>query len=150
MRAPAHLAIGCGTALVAVALVPAVLPNAALAVLPWVALGSLLPDLDTPRSAIARSLGPLTWLLAYAVSWVTGGHRSWWHSVYPVLALVLVGLTGVLPLVVALSLAYGWLAHLAADSLTPSGVRWLPGLPVFLAWWRPAAPSSPVSSTVSR
>lgn len=80
------------------------------------AMGALLPDIDHPQSWAGRKLRPISVPLSMLV-----GHRGVTHSAIAVLAglavLMLVE-TGwlVAPVVV------GYLSHLLADSLTPSGV----------------------------
>lgn len=80
------------------------------------ALGALLPDIDHPQSWAGRKLRPISVPLAFVV-----GHRGVTHSLLAVLAgivtLVMMGFDGwAAPLVI------GYLSHLAADGLTPSGV----------------------------
>ena len=80
------------------------------------ALGALLPDIDHPQSWAGRKLKPISVPLAFMV-----GHRGVTHSLLAVLggiaALVMLGFDGwAAPLVI------GYLSHLAADALTPSGV----------------------------
>lgn len=41
---------------------------------------ALIPDLDMPRSTIARALGPATVLLSVLVARLAGGHRAATHS----------------------------------------------------------------------
>ncbi|WP_254073084.1 metal-dependent hydrolase [Acidisphaera sp. S103] len=80
--------------------------------------GSLLPDIDHPKSWVGRRTRPVSTAIASTFS-----HRGITHS-----ALAVVGLTmlllhagyrrgGVSALVV------GYLSHLAADMLTPQGLR---------------------------
>lgn len=80
------------------------------------ALGALLPDIDHPKSWAGRKLKIISVPLAYVV-----GHRGVTHSLVAVLAgmaaLVTLGLDWV-----AAPLVIGYLSHLAADGLTPSGV----------------------------
>ncbi len=93
------------------------------------ALGSLLPDIDTPSSMIRsrmrqrRSLTKELFLLARQVIDPFAGmnsHRTWTHSVWPVL--VLLALSAVLPAVYWIAL--GYLVHLFWDSLSKCGVCW--------------------------
>ena len=84
------------------------------------ALGALLPDIDHPSSWIGRRLWPISKPLSMVI-----GHRGLTHSLLAVMAglavLVLMepgrGLARL-----AEPLALGYLSHLAADALTPSGV----------------------------
>lgn len=42
---------------------------------------SVFPDLDTPKSTIANSLGPLTRVLSQFIAKISGGHRHGTHSI---------------------------------------------------------------------
>jgi inner membrane protein len=82
--------------------------------------GSLLPDIDHPRSWVGRRTRPISTAIA-----ATLGHRGVTHS-----AIAIVGLAWLLSHagyrwsgIAALSV--GWLSHLAADMLTPQGLRLL-------------------------
>jgi inner membrane protein len=82
--------------------------------------GSLLPDIDHPRSWVGRRTRPISTAIA-----ATLGHRGITHS-----AIAIVGLAWLLSHagyrwagIAALSV--GWLSHLAADMLTPQGLRLL-------------------------
>ncbi|ARJ64976.1 hypothetical protein WV31_04490 [Magnetospirillum sp. ME-1] len=84
------------------------------------ALGALLPDIDHPSSWIGRRLWPVSKPLSMVL-----GHRGLTHSL-----LAVIGGLAVLMLMeparglvrLAEPLALGYLSHLAADALTPSGV----------------------------
>jgi membrane-bound metal-dependent hydrolase YbcI (DUF457 family) len=117
----------------------------------WIAgttVGSLVPDLDHPKSRLTKALGPITWVLnkvlvrlSKAVFYATrtnrdykdtNGHRCLTHT--PVFAAVLaVGVSMGLEatsahgaaVLLGASLGAGCLAHLFGDSLTNSGVPWL-------------------------
>ena len=117
MTAPTHIAFGLLTAAGAFALGGDSLPGD-LPIGGCVMLGSLLPDIDTPNSAIGR-----------AVPFVSGpierrwGHRTVTHSLLALSALAVL----TLPLFFyrrtwfgALLIGYG--SHLAADCATKSGV----------------------------
>ncbi|MGE5478674.1 MAG: metal-dependent hydrolase [Bacteroidales bacterium] len=82
-------------------------------------LGALLPDIDHPQSWAGRKLRIISVPLALVV-----GHRGITHSALAVAgclaAMVLLG-TGWM----AAPIAIGYLSHLLADSLTPSGVPFL-------------------------
>lgn len=83
-------------------------------------LGALLPDIDHPSSWIGRRLWPVSRPLSMVL-----GHRGLTHSL-----LAVIGGLAVLALMeparglarLAEPLALGYLSHLAADALTPSGV----------------------------
>lgn len=111
-------------------------------------VGSLVPDLDHPKSKLTHALGPVTWLinkilvrLSKSVYYLTrsnqdypdtNGHRCLTHT--PVFAAVLaaavswgLAATDARPaaVLVGAALGTGCLAHLFGDSLTNSGVPWL-------------------------
>jgi inner membrane protein len=82
--------------------------------------GSLLPDIDHPRSWVGRRTRPVSTAIA-----ATLGHRGITHS-----AIAIVGLAWLLSHagyrwtgIAALSV--GYLSHLAADMMTPQGLRLL-------------------------
>ncbi|MFH1786890.1 MAG: metal-dependent hydrolase [archaeon] len=85
----------------------------------FLALGALLPDIDTPKSKLGRKVRPLSDI----ISWLAG-HRGWIHSFSGfAVAMVIVGM---------LSLAFaeriflpffaGYMSHLALDAMTKEGV----------------------------
>jgi len=122
MKAPAHLALGVGLYVtVQVAQRGPTSLEALLVGTSLVALGALLPDADHPGSAIARVLGPVSQAACWLLSRLTGGHRGFLHSLWPVLLLWWL----VWPLPEGYWLAVGYASHLAADALTPAGVRLL-------------------------
>src|ERR1700709_2628205 len=80
--------------------------------------GSLLPDIDHPKSWVGRRTRPLSTAIAACL-----GHRGVTHS-----ALAVIGLTMALAhfgyrRTGVSALAVGYLSHLAADMLTPKGLR---------------------------
>ncbi|HTJ89137.1 MAG TPA: metal-dependent hydrolase [Acidocella sp.] len=80
--------------------------------------GSLLPDIDHPSSWIGRRSRPLSTVIASAL-----GHRGLTHSAVAVIGLVeLLRHAGYQRGMVS-ALAVGYLSHLAADMLTPRGLR---------------------------
>ncbi len=90
---------------------PETVPGLALAV-----LGSMLPDIDHPGSLVGRKLRVVSVPLSLLV-----GHRGITHSLLAVLACL--GLLAVMGLGwLAAPVAVGYLSHLLADALTPSGV----------------------------
>lgn len=50
---------------------------------------SVLPDIDTPNSTIAHSLGFITHIIAKIVAFISGGHRNGTHSIAGVAAFIL-------------------------------------------------------------
>ena len=80
--------------------------------------GSLLPDLDHPRSWVGQRLRPISRPLAAAF-----GHRGVTHSLLAVCGgALLLRAHGVSRFVVD-PLVTGYLSHLGADLLTPAGLR---------------------------
>ncbi|MFC0408198.1 metal-dependent hydrolase [Roseomonas elaeocarpi] len=116
MMAGSHIALGAAAWLVAAPHfgLPAVEPlSLGLAV-----LGSLLPDIDHPKSWAGRRVRPLSNLIGAVF-----GHRGLTHSALAVAAcLVLLSQSDLRPSIVA-PLVVGYLSHLAADLLTPKGLR---------------------------
>lgn len=102
------------------------LPPLDPAYLALAATGSLLPDMDHPKSWIGRRSRPLSTALGAAF-----GHRGATHSVAAVLSLVMLWQAGYHPGAVS-ALAVGYASHLAADMLTPQGLplTW----PLRLTW----------------
>jgi inner membrane protein len=99
--------------------------------------GSLLPDMDHPKSWVGRRSRPVSTLIASVL-----GHRGITHSALAVVGLVMLlthaGFRGG----VVSALAVGYLSHLAADMLTPQGLR--------LAWPLPWTWGLPLCRTGSR
>jgi len=81
----------------------------------FVAIGSLLPDIDHPSSYINRK----SWKL-FSLSLITT-HRGWCHSLVGGAAFtILLALVGA----AFYPFLLGYLSHLILDSLNPSGVAW--------------------------
>lgn len=81
-------------------------------------VGSLLPDVDHPRSWVGRRLRPLSTAIAAAL-----GHRGVTHSAVAVLGLLALLAQAGARRASADAFAVGYLSHLAADMLTPRGLR---------------------------
>ena len=114
--AGSHVALGAAAWLVAAPRLG--LPALSPACLALALAGSLLPDIDHPKSWAGQRLRPLS--LAVAAVF---GHRGITHSA---LALLVCGwglLQGGAPRWAVAPLAVGALSHLAADLLTPAGLR---------------------------
>jgi inner membrane protein len=80
--------------------------------------GSLLPDIDHPQSWVGRRSKPVSTAIAAIL-----GHRGITHSAVAVVGLVaLLAHAGSRRGAVS-ALAIGYLSHLAADLLTPRGLR---------------------------
>ncbi len=82
------------------------------------AAGSLLPDIDHPQSWVGRRARPVSSVIAAVL-----GHRGITHSAVAVVVLIaLLAHAGSRRGAVS-ALAIGYLSHLAADMLTPRGLR---------------------------
>lgn len=101
-------------------------PPVALLALGMGMIGSLLPDIDHPQSAMGRQLP----IVSDGVSLVMG-HRGGMHSLLMTFLVGIaasIGLHFVYPSVaylLAAALTLGYLSHLMLDALTPSGVPFL-------------------------
>lgn len=96
-------------------------------VLIMAAVGSIIPDIDHPKAFVSRAhwmLHGASHLLNIAVH-----HRGITHSLAALAAItgmVYYGLPGLgLDAALAVPFAVGYLSHLLADSLNPTGVKWL-------------------------
>ena len=116
MMAKSHVVVGLA-AWVAVAPLLQLSPSDPLYLALAVA-GALLPDVDHPKSWVGQRVWPVSAAIASVL-----GHRGVTHSAaaVAVLALVLSHVGWRRATVVAL--AVGYLSHLAADMLTPQGLR---------------------------
>ena len=118
MMASTHLAFGLFSATGLFALFSQSL-HRELPAVGAVILGALLPDVDTPQSALGRLLPFLS--IPLERRW---GHRSLSHSLLAVAGLALLGLPlwGYYRGSVYAALLLGYLSHLLADCATKSGV----------------------------
>ncbi len=115
MMAGSHVALGVAAWLVAAPRLG--LPAAAPSCLGLALLGALLPDIDHPKSWLGRRVRPVSSGISAVL-----GHRGVTHSAVTVVICAW-GLLGASPRWVAAPLAVGYLSHLAADLLTPRGLR---------------------------
>ncbi len=116
MMARSHVVVGVAAWLAAAPLLHLAPYDPAYLVL--AAAGALLPDVDHPASWVGRRTRPLSTALAALL-----GHRGVTHSALAVLGLLaLLAEAGGRRGVVA-ALVVGYLSHLAADMLTPRGLR---------------------------
>jgi len=116
MMAGSHIALGAAAWFVAA-------PRLGLPALEPVSLGlaifgALLPDIDHPKSWVGKRVWPVSWLCSRLF-----GHRGLTHSLIAVIACIAVLLREDLPVGVTAPLVVGYLSHLAADLLTPGGLR---------------------------
>jgi inner membrane protein len=82
-----------------------------------VALGALLPDIDHPGSAVGRRLAVISVPVAAIF-----GHRGFTHSLLALAGCIAALVAGGWGHDWAQPLAIGYISHLLADMLTPSGV----------------------------
>jgi inner membrane protein len=116
MMARSHVIVGLATWIAAAPVLH--LPPLDPIYLSLVVLGSLLPDIDHPKSWVGRRTRPISTAIASTFS-----HRGITHS-----AIAVVGLTALLlhagyRRAGVSALVIGYLSHLAADMLTPRGLR---------------------------
>lgn len=116
MMAGSHVALGVAAWLVVAPHLG--LPDAAPACLGLAVLGSLLPDVDHPKSWLGKRLRPVSSTIASVL-----GHRGLTHSAAAVAVCAWCLLRGGAPRWVVDPLSVGYLSHLAADLLTPGGLR---------------------------
>jgi inner membrane protein len=134
MMARSHVIVGLATWIAAAPLLH--VPPLDPVYLGLVVAGSLLPDIDHPKSWVGRRTRPISTAIASIFS-----HRGITHSAIAVIGLATLLLHagyrhgGVSALVV------GYLSHLAADMLTPQGLR--------LAWPLPGTWGLPLCRTNS-
>ena len=116
MMARSHVVIGVATWIIAAPIlrVPALDPID----LGVVIAGSLLPDIDHPRSWVGRRTRPISTAIASTFS-----HRGITHSAIAVIGLTLLLLHAGYHRSDVSALVIGYLSHLAADMLTPQGLR---------------------------
>jgi inner membrane protein len=134
MMARSHVIVGLACWIVAAPpLHVAILNPMNLAI---VVAGSLLPDIDHPKSWVGRRTRPVSTAIA-----ATLGHRGITHSAIAVTILITLLLQAGTQRGAVAALAVGYLSHLAADMLTPRGLR--------LAWPLRGTWSIPLCRTAS-
>ncbi len=124
MLATTHIAFGTASSLLTAAWLDASAPQTVLMVAGGV-LGSMLPDIDHPKSAFGRRVRPVSTMLCAAF-----GHRGLTHSLIAVVGMSALARYSLrhldwhpgysVPFVVGLSA--GYLSHLAGDWMSNSGV----------------------------
>jgi inner membrane protein len=116
MMARSHVVVGAASWVAAAPLLhlpPLDLPDLALAI-----AGALLPDIDHPQSWLGRRAQPVSTVIARVL-----GHRGVTHSAVAVVGLVALLVWSGQRREAISALAVGYLSHLAADMLTPRGLR---------------------------
>lgn len=127
MLGNAHLAFGTGCFLITSSLIG---HTPGIAELGAVALGSLVPDADHPRSKLGRWLPGISHFIYY----LAGGHRGLTHSALWLIPLFflaswLIQLQADFYYAVVMAFIFGFGSHLVGDLLTTEGLRLLWPLP---------------------
>ena len=81
------------------------------------AVGSLLPDVDTPTSTFGKKIRPISDIISFVF-----GHRGITHSLLMVGALIFVLIHYIDMPSWVYGLIFGYLSHLLGDWITPSGI----------------------------
>lgn len=116
MMARTHVAFGVLVALVSL---PLVRQSDRVSFVFMVVLGSLLLDLDHPKSALGSQVKPFSWILSLFVR-----HRSMLHSLFFCAALSL-GIAYMFETYQAIGILMGCLSHIVLDSFTTNGLNLL-------------------------
>jgi inner membrane protein len=116
MMAKSHVVVGIATWIAAAPLLH--LPAFDPAYLGLAVAGSLLPDVDHPKSRVGRLARPVSTAIASVL-----GHRGITHSAFAVFWFVVLLLHAGYQRGAVSALAVGYLSHLGADMLTPQGLR---------------------------
>ena len=116
MMAKSHVVVGLATWIAAAPLLHIFPLNPAY--LGLAVAGSLLPDIDHPKSWVGRRTWPVSTALASIL-----GHRGVTHSALAVVGLAALLLQAGYRWGGVSALIVGYLSHLAADMLTPQGLR---------------------------
>lgn len=82
------------------------------------AIGSLLPDIDHPKSYLGNKVPIIPTLL-----YTTVGHRSLTHSL--LFAAIMGTLLGLIDIPLGIGMFIGIISHILLDMLTPQGVSYL-------------------------
>ena len=118
MMARSHAVIGAAAWLAAAPMLGQ--PGLRADVLLLAVIGALLPDVDHPRSWVGRRTRPLSTVIA-----ATLGHRGITHSALAVIGMAMLLTAAGLRHGAVAAVGVGYLSHLAADLLTPRGLRLL-------------------------
>ena len=116
MMAGSHVALGAAAWLAAAPRLG--LPALEAVPLGLAVLGSLLPDIDHPKSWVGKRVKPVSNIIGAVF-----GHRGVTHSLLAVVACAVLLARDGLPHALIAPLVVGYLSHLAADLLTPGGLR---------------------------
>lgn len=116
MMAGSHIALGAAAWFAAAPRLG--LPALDPALLGLAVFGALLPDIDHPKSWVGKRVRPVSNLFGAVF-----GHRGVTHSLLAVVGCAVLLLRQDVPLAIIAPLVVGYLSHLAADLLTPAGLR---------------------------
>ncbi len=116
MMARSHVVVGVAAWLAAAPLLH--LPQTDAVYLGLSVAGSLLPDIDNPRSWVGQRTRPVSTALAKVL-----GHRGITHSAVAIVGLVVLLMHAGRWRGAEAAVIVGYLSHLAADLLTPQGLR---------------------------
>ncbi len=122
MMGRTHLAFGLLASLIALMLWPSLPLWLVLLVL----LGAVLPDVDHEGSFVNNRFPLTRW-----IPWLFK-HRGFFHSVFPIAAIALLGIWFPSFMMVALALCFGYATHLATDSMTVYGIKPFYPIPIEL------------------
>jgi len=115
MRYYTHLALGLLSALI---LIPFLEIHNNILFISLVLLGSLLPDIDYPKSKISNKIPILPFLIK-----IISKHRGIFHSLFA--AIIISSILYLISPTASIALFIGYLSHLIIDSLTKSGINFL-------------------------
>lgn len=120
-----HIAAGALAGAAVAAFVPAMATTVILAAL----AGSILPDLDHPKSKLGRLIRPISDII-----YLVFGHRGGTHSV--IFTLLFMGIISLISVPIGIAFGAGILSHLAADAVSYSeGQRFSKGGAGIPAGW---------------
>jgi len=105
--------------LVALITLPLVSPAHKLSFIFMVVLGSILLDIDHPKSRIGSTIKPASWLLS-----IFFGHRAMIHSVFFVILLTITT-SYFFERITAIALFLGCTSHIVLDCFTKNGLNLL-------------------------
>ena len=102
-----------------------IFPASKFSFLIFVLVGSVIPDIDNPRSKLGKKLPVISHIIKYTL-----GHRGFFHSfwllfIIPALIYFFVNKT------IGIAIFVGYFSHLFLDSLTISGVKYFYPFPFF-------------------
>jgi inner membrane protein len=116
MTGKTHLLIGVGAGLLMVHYAPQPTLASTVGMIAAAALGSLLPDIDSPESTINNWIPPLRLLTLFFK------HRGIFHTLYIPLLFALIGIVQPQLQHWMFALSAGYLSHLVADCMTIHGL----------------------------